>query len=998
MPWQDVTAALVAGEVDASVRDQIDSDAARLGCKWMENFYTLPQGGIRTRPGTIMLEAVQGIAGLRSVVPDIVRVNPGAATMPHPQPRFDDKNLALNQAALVGNDLVRFVGVLPSQTGGLPYRIWTEDEGAYRLVPNVQSRVNLHTNHVSAPLSDFIDETNRLYLFMEWPEDDALTLRTDAVLLGYAYTVQSGRALSFTETEPSQQFFPQILDVLGLEEDENGAVGWVSLGTISVGSATLPAQRQEQAVVAPRSFHVPASTVAADRHIRAIAVVGKAFEDDDGNPVATGVNRQAYRGRVWFTSVEVRKTTESDLSGVSTAEPVRMKEISFDQENSSLAVFVRNSVTVYEIDQDPLTGGFSLQPGLQASIPIPDTPAGGTTDLADILDELTFASHLQTLFIFHNRLWPFKALRRRGLAWEVVDWDFAPSAPGTTDAIPVADVALGGDGLPTLSVEAGGPSCGTLYNGRLCIAGNGRYPNGFWFSAQGGLTDFRPRSDDVVATDPGFVLFPGSTTVRINHLIASDRLFLLGDLLANFLASVTLSPETIATQGVRLAASRGAAIGVEPAAFEARVAFVPTPRNALYGLTFSRERQGYIETNLCRLNPRLMRNPADVVWAGDVRDCEPDLLMVVNRQPSARFIDRAAEQANLAVASVDIEAGLFAWYRWTTGYSTGLPSADGGSTMRYRTDSAVMDVEVAGNRLWQAVNRRGTVFIEFYDWSCPLDFANRLDRGQGDEDLLADRTRLRHAAWRFHDYWDMVVEGFAPDHRVNGRRPPGFDANGFYRVHYWDLLIDENGYLVLPFQEDDDAYTEYADADGRAVNVGYRDVLDVRTTEGGGVPRDARGRFILRDGATPIGRRPERFMDLAFPVSEEGWPTVRSVWIGQRFTSRLESLDFVDRRGTGPSAGIIRSTTRMVRVHFQGTPPGYPDERVPTARELRAARYRVNGRPQVPQPVAFVRDRLDPDEMEHQFVNLAGWFNRNTVSVEVDDPCTIASVSRQIET
>lgn len=978
--WNLSEASFISGEVDANVADQIDSQARNLGLYQLENMYVRPQGGLRTRPGTIVLDVLTGAAGFTRIAPDSLGIPQGGGAP------FDPATGTL--ADLAG--LVQAPGPFEYSASREGYPL---DFGALRFATSRHVLL-----HVRLPAPGF-------------------QRRFDAATFQWRMTLPPSSA-----EEPEDV----TLSLYGFFVPAAGGAGrWEKFeGDYDLSDA-------QAGVPVRHAFTMPQRLV--DARGEPTGSVRDLVLAHDAMPAG---RQGADRGSIVFFGFDLQTANPPGVR--SPRETVAMKQVSFSQNLNSLLVFLANRVWIWDIATEIATGDFEFT-GARASFPL--EPAAETeqnwTD--QILAEATFATHLDTLFVFHPRFWPWQAIQWRdgrtlNNGWAQMGWRITP--PNAQDAIGAGDTSG-----PTLSSEAGGPACGRVFKGRLIVAGSPRYPNGVWFSALNELTNFNPitgqATDDAGA---GFVFLTGETINTLQHLAAADRLFLMGNLQIDFVNAVAVSREALTANGVQLGANRGVAQRVPPASLEGRVAYLPVSRNAVYALTFTRGREGYTEANLTLFNNQMCVNPSDLVYANDVRDAEGDFLLMVNRI-SAPIIGESADdgrvtdaqgrsfltaegrrraRANLAVASIDLEAGLNAWCRWTHGKSharrPGRTERNVPEEFFYDAQTEVRDVEVVGNRIWQTTYRRGQLFLEYYHWDCPLDFANGFLRGQN---LPATPEALRHPFGAWYIYWDLVVEGVTSDRRKWGKK--GYGDRGEYRKHYWDLVRRADGSFVLP-TTDPAPYTVYVDAQGEVVHKGrYEEIVLVdadATTGTVAVDDDGAMPVLPGDGSLDFGQRPT-VPDAEYPFTLEadrplvenergemvpdadwvpGWNTVARVWIGQRFSQRVESLDYVDRRPTGASVGVIRSSTKQIRVGFAEGPPGWPRNVRPTNWAKANAQYRVNGRNLKPNPTFFAEDRRDAARMQHEFTNIAGWWNRNTVRLEFSDPCILTGINRTIFT
>ena len=235
----------------------------------------------------------------------------------------------------------------------------------------------------------------------------------------------------------------------------------------------------------------------------------------------------------------------------------------------------------------------------------------------------------------------------------------------------------------------GYPSCGTLLDGRLWVAGTTAQQSGIWASRVGAPFDFDPRSADdadAITEQVGGI----DSVPRVRHLATLGRLLILTDSGVWFVPSSDTRPVTPSTFALRPVSDVGVST-VRPAQNDGAILYVDVTGRIAREARWSDTLQTYTTDALTLLADHLLVNPVAATGLEGDDEQPGKLVLLVN------------EDGTVAVQHSIASERVNAWVPW-------------------ETDGEVKSVAAAGRTLFWLVLRDGTWRLErASNTAAPLD-------------------------------------------------------------------------------------------------------------------------------------------------------------------------------------------------------------------------------------------------------------------------------------
>ena len=151
------------------------------------------------------------------------------------------------------------------------------------------------------------------------------------------------------------------------------------------------------------------------------------------------------------------------------------------------------------------------------------------------------------------------------------------------------------------------PGCAAIYQQRLCLAGSGNEPNGFWMSCIGDLYNFNVhssiRESDAISAQVAATEFP-----QINHMVMSKELMLFCDGAEWEVAPSTGTALSYKTVSAKMQSAIGAARWVKPMLVGDEVIFADSTGERVLSTRYNFASDGYESQELTVLSQWLFRN------------------------------------------------------------------------------------------------------------------------------------------------------------------------------------------------------------------------------------------------------------------------------------------------------------------------------------------------------------------------------------------------------
>jgi len=182
---------------------------------------------------------------------------------------------------------------------------------------------------------------------------------------------------------------------------------------------------------------------------------------------------------------------------------------------------------------------------------------------------------------------------------------------------------------PDWSFVRGYPSCGTFFQGRLCVAGSRQRPNTFWASRAGNINDF---NNGGVEDDLGISITSDTGSVSSFQNIYPGRHLQLYADSAEFYVPISESePMTPTTAALRRTTSIGSVPGIPVFDVDGVVYFIQRGGETLRQFVFEDGEKAYSANVVSLFSSHLIRNPRDAAFKKSLNTESGNYIWLVNR-------------------------------------------------------------------------------------------------------------------------------------------------------------------------------------------------------------------------------------------------------------------------------------------------------------------------------------------------------------------------------
>lgn len=183
---------------------------------------------------------------------------------------------------------------------------------------------------------------------------------------------------------------------------------------------------------------------------------------------------------------------------------------------------------------------------------------------------------------------------------------------------------------PEWSDERGFPRCGTVYQGRFCLAGSKDRPQTFWASRAGDLEDF---NNGGTADDLGIVVTADTGTLaRILNIYPGRNLQFFADSSEFYIPIFESLPITPSNVIMRRSSSVGSQEGIPVFEIDGAVYFIHRGGASVNQFIFTNEEKAYTANTVSLASSHLIRNPRDASAKKSIDTSDNNFIWVVNRE------------------------------------------------------------------------------------------------------------------------------------------------------------------------------------------------------------------------------------------------------------------------------------------------------------------------------------------------------------------------------